>query len=97
MESGQNSLTLEGFSRKGERPGYGKRANTDLEPVAWHAIPATDAAGGPRTDPVRGLNSDAKAHILDIHHARMFTSAQFREVEVELTIETRGPGTDGRP
>jgi threonine dehydratase len=36
------------------------------------------------------IAADQQAHILDIHHARTFTSAQFREVEVELLVETRG-------
>ena len=32
-----------------------------------------------------------QANILDIHHGRTFTSAQYRETEIELTVETRGP------
>ncbi|HEX5958066.1 MAG TPA: threonine ammonia-lyase [Hyphomicrobiaceae bacterium] len=33
------------------------------------------------------------ANILDIHHGRTFTSAAFRETEIELMVETRGPET----
>ncbi len=32
-----------------------------------------------------------QANILDIHHGRTFTSASFRETEIELMVETRGP------
>jgi hypothetical protein len=32
-----------------------------------------------------------QANILDIHHGRTFTSAAFRETEIELMVETRGP------
>jgi threonine dehydratase len=31
-----------------------------------------------------------QANILDIHHGRTFTSAAFRETEIELMVETRG-------
>jgi threonine dehydratase len=31
-----------------------------------------------------------QANILDIHHGRTFTSASFRETEIELMVETRG-------
>lgn len=32
-----------------------------------------------------------QANILDIRHGRTFTSAEYRETEVELMVETRGP------
>jgi threonine dehydratase len=36
------------------------------------------------------IAADEQAHILDIHHLRAYTSANFREVEIELLVETRG-------
>ena len=37
------------------------------------------------------IAASQKANILDIHHGRTFTSAAFRETEIELMVETRGP------
>ena len=37
------------------------------------------------------IAASQQANILDIHHGRTFTSAQYRETEVELMVETRGP------
>jgi threonine dehydratase len=37
------------------------------------------------------IAASQKANILDIHHGRTFTSASFRETEIELMVETRGP------
>lgn len=37
------------------------------------------------------IAADQQANILDIHHGRTFTSARYRETEIELTVETRGP------
>jgi threonine dehydratase len=37
------------------------------------------------------IAASQKAGILDIHHGRTFTSASFRETEIELMVETRGP------
>jgi threonine dehydratase len=37
------------------------------------------------------IAASQKASILDIHHGRTFTSASFRETEIELMVETRGP------
>jgi threonine dehydratase len=37
------------------------------------------------------IAASQQANILDIHHGRTFTSASFREREVELMVETRGP------
>jgi threonine dehydratase len=37
------------------------------------------------------IAASQQANILDIHHGRTFTSASFRETEVELMVETRGP------
>src|SRR5215831_6926346 len=38
-----------------------------------------------------GIAASHQANILDIHHRRTFNSAQLRETEVELLVETRGP------
>jgi threonine dehydratase len=37
------------------------------------------------------IAASQQANILDIHHGRTFTSAAFRETEIELMVETRGP------
>jgi threonine dehydratase len=34
-----------------------------------------------------------RANILDIHHGRTFTSASYREMEIEVMVETRDPET----
>jgi threonine dehydratase len=36
------------------------------------------------------IAASQKINILDIHHGRTFTSASFRETEIELMVETRG-------
>jgi threonine dehydratase len=37
------------------------------------------------------IAASQQANILDIHHGRTFTSASFRETEIELMVEARGP------
>jgi threonine dehydratase len=37
------------------------------------------------------IAASLQANVLDIHHGRTFTSASFRETEIELMVETRGP------
>jgi threonine dehydratase len=37
------------------------------------------------------IAASLQANILDIHHGRTFTSASFRETEIDLMVETRGP------
>jgi threonine dehydratase len=37
------------------------------------------------------IAASQQVNILDIHHGRTFTSAAFRETEIELMVETRGP------
>jgi threonine dehydratase len=41
---------------------------------------------------IAGMAAAEKAHILDIHHGRVFNSAAYRETELELLVET--PGTE---
>ncbi len=36
------------------------------------------------------IAAEQQANILDIHHGRTFTSARYRETEIELMVETRG-------
>ena len=40
---------------------------------------------------IAGMAAAEKAHILDIHHRRVFNSAAYRETELELLVETPGP------
>jgi threonine dehydratase len=40
---------------------------------------------------IAGMAAEQQAHILDIHHRRAFSSAAYRETELELLVETRGP------
>jgi threonine dehydratase len=41
------------------------------------------------------IAASLQANVLDIHHGRTFTSASFRETEIELMVETRGPEAVG--
>ena len=36
------------------------------------------------------MAAEQQVHILDIRHRRAFTSAAYRETELELLVETRG-------
>ena len=38
-----------------------------------------------------GVAASHEANILDIHHGSPFTSAQYRETEIDLTVELAGP------
>jgi threonine dehydratase len=40
---------------------------------------------------VSGIVADERAQILDIHHRQAFSSAAYREVELDLMVVTRGP------
>lgn len=40
---------------------------------------------------IAGMAAEQQVHILDIRHRRAFSSAAYRETELELLIETRGP------
>jgi threonine dehydratase len=40
-----------------------------------------------------GIAASHEANILDIHHGSPFTSAQYRETEIDLTVEISGPET----
>lgn len=40
---------------------------------------------------IAGMAAEQRVHILDIRHRRAFSSAAYRETELELLVETRGP------
>jgi threonine dehydratase len=40
---------------------------------------------------IAGIAASHEANILDIHHGSPFTSAQYRETEIDLTVELAGP------
>ena len=40
---------------------------------------------------IAGMAAEQQVHILDIRHRRAFSSAAYRETELELLVETRGP------
>ena len=40
---------------------------------------------------IAGMAAAEKAHVLDVHHGRVFNSAAYRETELELLVETPGP------
>jgi threonine dehydratase len=40
---------------------------------------------------IAGMAAEQKIHILDIRQRRAFSSAAYRETELELLVETRGP------
>ena len=40
---------------------------------------------------IAGMAAEQRVHILDIGHRRAFSSAAYRETELELLVETRGP------
>ena len=42
---------------------------------------------------IAGIAAAHEANILDIHHGSPFTSAQYRETEIDLTVEIAGPET----
>jgi hypothetical protein len=54
---------------------------------SWASVPDRPAS----IVDLAAIAASQQANILDIHHGRTFTSAAFRETEIELMVETRGP------